>query len=127
MVCDVTTPLHSLHYMNWIDSHSRVDEGVTVGSCMINLLLLASSEQDLQHALDQFSAACDQAVMKTSTKHRAIMFLQKPKVVYAASERQYTAAGGEVQVPWGGARAGGRIPVPSGRGGPGKKGVPRSV
>jgi len=24
-----------LVYMNWIDSHSRVDEGVTVGSCRI--------------------------------------------------------------------------------------------
>jgi len=30
------------------------------------------------------------------------MSLYKPKVVYAASERQYTAAGGEVQVPRGG-------------------------
>ena len=29
------------------------------------------------------------------------MSLQKPKAVYAASERQYTAANGEVQVPWG--------------------------
>jgi len=25
--------------MNWIDSHSRVDEGVTVGSCKMNRLL----------------------------------------------------------------------------------------
>jgi len=30
------------------------------------------------------------------------MSLYKPKAVYAASERQYTAAGGEVQVPRGG-------------------------
>ena len=30
------------------------------------------------------------------------MSLQKPKVVHAASERQYTAAGGEVRVPWDG-------------------------
>ena len=28
-------------YMNWMDSHSRDDKGVTVGSCMINHLLLA--------------------------------------------------------------------------------------
>ena len=41
-----------LVYMNWIDSHSRIDEGVTVGSCMNNrllfaddLVLLASSQQ----------------------------------------------------------------------------------
>jgi len=39
-------------YMNWIDSHSQVDEGVTVGSYRINhllfaddLVLLASSQQ----------------------------------------------------------------------------------
>ena len=41
-----------LVYMNWIDSHSRVHEGVTLGSCRINrwlfaddLVLLASSQQ----------------------------------------------------------------------------------
>jgi len=39
-------------YMNWVDNHSRVDDGVTLGSCKINRLLvaddlglLASSEQ----------------------------------------------------------------------------------
>jgi len=30
------------------------------------------------------------------------MSLYKPKAVYAASERQYTAAGAELQAPWGG-------------------------
>jgi len=30
------------------------------------------------------------------------MSLYKPEAVYAASQRQYTAAGGEVQVPRGG-------------------------
>ena len=30
-----------LVYTNWIDTHSRVDEGVTVGSCWINRLLFA--------------------------------------------------------------------------------------
>jgi len=30
------------------------------------------------------------------------MSVYKPKAVYAASERQYTAAGGDVQVPRGG-------------------------
>jgi len=47
--------------MNWIDSHSQVNEGVTVGSYRINrllfaddLILLASSQQSLQHALDRF-------------------------------------------------------------------------
>jgi len=28
--------------MNWTDSHSRVNDGVTVGSCKINCLLLAN-------------------------------------------------------------------------------------
>ena len=36
------------------------------------------------------------------------MSLYKSKAVYAASERQYTAAGGEVQVPGGGITCGRR-------------------
>jgi len=54
--------------MNWTDIHSRVDERVTIGSCRINrllfaddLALLTSFQQCIQHALDRFSAACDQA------------------------------------------------------------------
>jgi len=27
--------------MNWIDSHRRVDEGVTVGNCRVNRFLFA--------------------------------------------------------------------------------------
>ena len=63
-----------------IDSHSRVDEGVTVGSCRINrllfaddLVLLASSRQGLQHALDRFSTPCDRAGMKISTKETDVL------------------------------------------------------
>jgi len=74
--------------MNWIylsvasmlDSHSRVDEGVTVGSGRINrllfarnLILLVSSQQSIQHALDRFSAACDRARMKVSTKNTKVL------------------------------------------------------
>jgi len=51
--------------MNWIDSHNQVDKGGAVGSHRINcllsvddLVLLSSCEQELQQALDQFSAAC---------------------------------------------------------------------
>jgi len=47
--------------MDWLDSYNRIDEGATVESRRINhllfsddLLLLASSEQDLQHALCRF-------------------------------------------------------------------------
>jgi len=50
--------------MNWIDSHSRVDDGVTFRNCMINrllfvedLVLLASSEHGLQHARDRLFSA----------------------------------------------------------------------
>jgi len=49
-----------MNWMNWTNSHSRVNRGVTVGSCTINrllfaggLVLLASSEQGLQHALNR--------------------------------------------------------------------------
>ena len=69
--------------------------------CLIfadNLLKLVSSEWGLTHAIDWFSAAFDQARMKISTKNWGIMSLKKPKAVYPASELQYTAAGGEVQV-----------------------------
>jgi len=55
----VTTPLHSLQLcMSWMDNHSGVEEGVTVVSCRIkgllfvdDLVLLASSQQSLQHPL----------------------------------------------------------------------------
>jgi len=64
-----------LVYMNLKHSRSQVDEGATVGSCRINrllfaddLVLLASSQHSLQHVLDRFSAACDRAGMKISTK-----------------------------------------------------------
>jgi len=61
--------------MNCIVSHSRVDEGVAVWSYRINRLLvaddsvlLASSQQSLQNALDRFSAAYDRAGMKSTLK-----------------------------------------------------------
>ena len=71
----VLLPLLFTIYMNWMGSCSRVDEGATVGSWRINrlffadgLLLLATSQQGLQHVFERFSAACDQAGMKVSTK-----------------------------------------------------------
>jgi len=45
------------------------------------LLLLASFEQVLQHALDRFSAGYFQVGMKISTKKRGVLSLQKPKSV----------------------------------------------
>jgi len=56
----------ALVYMNWLDSHPRVHEGITVGNCTRNRLLLrrnwycmrGSSQQDLQTAFGRFSVAC---------------------------------------------------------------------
>ena len=69
--CVLSPPLLFIFCINWIGSHSLVDEGVTVGSCRIDclhiandLVLLASCEQGLQHAFDRFLAACDQAGVK---------------------------------------------------------------
>jgi len=44
------------------------------------------------HLIDRFSAAYDQAGMKSSNKKQGIVSLSKHKVVYAASKWQYTVA-----------------------------------
>jgi len=87
------------------DRQSQPVDEVTVGGCGISCLLyvddfvlLASSEQGHQHGLNWFSAVCNQARMKFSTKNDwGNLSLQKPKEVYPVSERQYTAAGRDVQ------------------------------
>ena len=100
--------------MNRIDSHRRVDEGVFVGNCRMNHLLSFSFcgwigtacvdllNSGLQHAFDRFSVAWDQAGMKISAKNWCIVSLKTAKAVSSARERKFTAAGGDVQVPWGG-------------------------
>jgi len=102
----VLAPLLFLAYINWIDSQSRVDEGVSVGSCRINrllfadnLVLLASSEHGLDYALDRFSATCDQAGMNISTEKTEVLCLSR-KSVYATSKQQCIAGSGEVQILW---------------------------
>ena len=74
--------------MNWIDSHRRVDEGVTFGNCRMNRLLFADElvlhawifQQGLQHAFDRFSAACDQAETKISSKKIEVLcLLRRPR------------------------------------------------
>jgi len=62
----------------WIDSRGQVDEGVSVESCGINLLLgddLVPTffEHSSQHAFERFVAACDQAEMKISSKKAEII------------------------------------------------------
>jgi len=75
----VLSPLLFIAYMNWIDSPGWLDECVAVGRCRINrlfcannLVLLASSQQDLQHAFDRFSPVCGQAEMKIRTKNTEV-------------------------------------------------------
>jgi len=67
------------------------------------------SLQGRQHAFDRFSAACDQEGTKISSKKIEVLLSPKavfpgptPKAVFPAIKQQYTAAGGDVQVPWGG-------------------------
>ena len=78
--CAVATPFRSQHNKNWINSHSRVDVTVKVGSCRINcllfadnLVLLASSQQRFQNAHDRFSVACVRVRMKISTKSTEVL------------------------------------------------------
>ena len=66
--------------MNWINSHNRVDEGVTVGSCRIkrlrfadDLVLLESSQQSLPKAIDRFSAAWHRPGVKISAKNTEVL------------------------------------------------------
>ena len=80
----VLSPLLFIVYISWIDSHSRDDEGVTAGSCRINrvvfaddLVLLAYSEKGLHHAVDRFSAACDQAGIKVNTEMAEVLCLSR--------------------------------------------------
>jgi len=63
--------------MTFTDSHSRVDENVTVGSCMINRLHFANDWVLLYRLVNRafnirlivFFTACDHDGMKTSTKN----------------------------------------------------------
>jgi len=80
----VLSELLFIVYMHSMYSHSEIDEGVTVGSCMINrlllvddLVLLASSQQRLQYALDRFSAVCGQAGMKITTEKAEVLCLSR--------------------------------------------------
>jgi len=55
---------------------TRVSQSGAAGSTVYfcrRLVLLASSKQGPQHALDRFSAACDRARMKISTKNTEVL------------------------------------------------------
>ena len=62
-------------FMDWIEKRSRGSECVKIGQVKVSrllfaddLALLASSQQDLQCALDRFAAESELAGMKVSTK-----------------------------------------------------------
>ena len=80
----VLSALIFIVYINWIDSNSWVDEGVTVENYRINYLLFAddlvlhaSSEQGQQHTLDRFSVACKQTGMKINPKKTGVLCLSR--------------------------------------------------
>jgi len=63
-------------------------------------LLLASSQQGLQHFLDWFSAVCGQARMKISTKN-TVLYISRNLLCLSRNPRQctlqeYSATGREV-------------------------------
>jgi len=97
------SPLFFIVYMNWIDSRSRVNKGITVRSCWTNrllyaddLLLLESSEKAVQHGSNRFLAACDQARIKIRTKKTKVyVFCRNPRQCML---QVYTASRGEVSV-----------------------------
>ena len=72
-VC-VMSPLFFIIYTNWVDKLSRTDECLTIRRCMISrlfiandLILLVSSESDLEYVLNGSAASHDIAGMKIST------------------------------------------------------------
>ena len=85
-MCAIIIALYILtKWMVYISSHSRVDEGVTVGSYRFNLFIFAddllrlvSSEQGIQHAFDRFSAACKQGGLKISTNKPRYYVSRRP-------------------------------------------------
>ena len=70
--------------MNWIERHNQEDEYVNIGGCRNNglhfaddLVLLASSEQRLQHALDRFAISVPPIRKKISTKKTEVSCLSR--------------------------------------------------
>ena len=83
----VLSPLLFIIYMNRMDKLSRTDECVTIVRYKISrlrfaddLVLLASSESGLQHALNGFAAASDIAGMKISTSKTEVLYLSRNPV-----------------------------------------------
>jgi len=95
--------------MNWIDSHSRVDEGVTVGSCRINRLLLAD-DLVLLASSQQFSAGTRSVFCCVRPSRNENQHKNTEVLCLSTHPRQCMrqVSGGEVQVPRGGFTSDGR-------------------
>ncbi|KAK3569880.1 hypothetical protein QTP86_006752 [Hemibagrus guttatus] len=81
------SPVLFIVFMDRISRHSQGLEGVQFGDHRISSLifaddvvLLASSGLDLQHALGRFAAECEAAGMKVSTSKSEAMVLDRKKV-----------------------------------------------
>ena len=102
----VLSPLLFIVYMNWIEKQSQVDEGITIGTSRVNrllfaddLALLATSEGNLQHALDRFvGTACDKAGMKISIGKTEVLHLREYLVNVVESQWGCIDLGGEVKI-----------------------------
>ena len=80
----VLSPLLFTVYINWIDKCSQTDECATIGNCKISrllfaddLVLLSSTESDLQCALNSLVDACSTVGMKTSTAKTEVLHLPR--------------------------------------------------
>ena len=74
-------------YINGVDKFNRADEPVTIERYKINrllfaddLVLLASSESGLQHAVNGFASACDIAGMNISASKSEVLHLSRNSV-----------------------------------------------
>ena len=77
------SPLLFIVAMNLIDECSQADECATIGNCKISrllrllfaddLVLLSSTESDLQRALNSFPDACNTAEMKINAAKTGVL------------------------------------------------------
>ena len=81
------TPILFIIFMDRISRHSQDVEGVRFGDLRIgsllfadDVVLLASSDRDLQLSLDRFAAECEAAGMRISTSKSESMVLNRKRV-----------------------------------------------
>ena len=99
----------ALVYINLINSHGRVDEGVNIGNCRMNRLLFADklvlhawifSTRSSAHIRLVLCCVWPSRNENQLYKDWGFVSLKTPKAVFSASKWKYTAAGGDCQVPW---------------------------